>query len=114
MAGRVREQFIVDIGVSFGVENAILKLEVFLFLLLAEPEDHVLFILWQRVIEAVRSIHELISVQLLLQLFKFIEEWLEHFLKGSIESLGVHLGARDLIIVIRIQSVEEEVDFRLL
>ena len=114
MAGRVREQLIVDIGVSFGLESAIFKLEVFLFLLLAEPEDHVLFILWQRVIEAVRSIHELISVQWLLQLFKFIEEWLEHFLKGSIKSLGVHLGARDLTIVIRIQPVEEEVDFRLL
>ena len=105
---------IVDIGVSFGLESAIFKLEVFLFLLLAKPEDHVLFILWQRVIEAVRSIHELISVQWLLQLFKFIEEWLEHFLKGSIESLGVHLGARDLTIVIRIKPVEEEVDFRLL
>lgn len=113
-AGRVREQLAVDIGVGLGLKRAVFKLEVLLFLLLAEPEDHVLFILWQCVVEAVRGIHKLIPVQWLLELFKFVEERLEHFLESCIQSLDVHLGARDLSIVVGIKPVEEEVDFRLL
>ena len=85
MAVLIRKYLLVDIGVSFGLESAIFKLEVLLFLLLAESEDHVLFTLWQRIIQTVRSIHKLIPVQWLLKLFKFLEEWLEDFLKGCIK-----------------------------